>query len=189
MRIEYKIALSQSWSLVYLSDRDVPKRNFAQWESTVKRLCKQRCSPVFLFSAIPGEEITFDYQLDCLDNTEKKPCYCGAANCSGFIGGKAKKLKAVPKADKKKKRKTPKIRCVLQVADLVTAFFESALAVSAICLLLIHFLWDAVWVKIRKANLEIAITYVIAHIRSLHWCACTARKACFNRKNHCNLQG
>eukprot|EP00041_Stephanoeca_diplocostata_P025656 m.677061 g.677061 ORF g.677061 m.677061 type:complete len:188 (+) comp22793_c0_seq9:123-686(+) len=70
---------------------------------------------------IPCEEITFDYQLDCLDNTEKKPCYCGAANCSGFIGGKAKKIKAARKDDKKKKRKTPKISKTQQLRELADA--------------------------------------------------------------------
>ena len=32
-----------------------------------------------------GEELTFDYQLDCLGN-ERLACKCGAANCSGYIG-------------------------------------------------------------------------------------------------------
>eukprot|EP00039_Didymoeca_costata_P001017 m.48850 g.48850 ORF g.48850 m.48850 type:complete len:1232 (-) comp10589_c0_seq1:188-3883(-) len=60
-----------------------------------------------------GEEITFDYQLDCLDNKkEKKVCYCGAGNCSGFIGVKPKENKESGKAKKvpKKKKKISKAK-------------------------------------------------------------------------------
>jgi hypothetical protein len=41
---------------------------------------------IFATKDIPaGEEITFDYQLDTLGNADKKPCHCGAQNCSGFV--------------------------------------------------------------------------------------------------------
>ncbi|XP_014675574.1 PREDICTED: LOW QUALITY PROTEIN: histone-lysine N-methyltransferase NSD2-like [Priapulus caudatus] len=36
-----------------------------------------------------GEELTFNYNLDCLGN-EKRPCLCGAPRCSGFIGVRPK---------------------------------------------------------------------------------------------------
>ena len=40
---------------------------------------------IFATKDIPaGEEITFDYQLDTLGNADKKPCHCGAKNCSGY---------------------------------------------------------------------------------------------------------
>lgn len=35
----------------------------------------------------PGEEITFDYNVDRY-GSEAQPCYCGEANCIGFLGGK-----------------------------------------------------------------------------------------------------
>lgn len=42
---------------------------------------------IFAKEHIPaGTELTFDYQLDCLGNSDRKPCTCGASNCSGFIG-------------------------------------------------------------------------------------------------------
>lgn len=34
-----------------------------------------------------GEEITFDYNVDRY-GSEAQPCYCGEANCIGFLGGK-----------------------------------------------------------------------------------------------------
>lgn len=36
-------------------------------------------------------ELTFNYNLECT-GTEKKVCKCGAPNCSGFIGVKAKQV-------------------------------------------------------------------------------------------------
>nr|XP_018670067.1 histone-lysine N-methyltransferase NSD2 isoform X4 [Ciona intestinalis]XP_026692898.1 histone-lysine N-methyltransferase NSD2 isoform X4 [Ciona intestinalis] len=36
-----------------------------------------------------GEELMFNYNLDCLGN-DKTPCMCGSANCSGFIGVRPK---------------------------------------------------------------------------------------------------
>ena len=38
---------------------------------------------------LTGTELTFNYNLDCLGN-EKKACYCGAQNCSGFLGARPK---------------------------------------------------------------------------------------------------
>ncbi|XP_043589908.1 histone-lysine N-methyltransferase NSD2 isoform X4 [Bombus pyrosoma] len=37
-----------------------------------------------------GEELTFNYNLAC-DGETRKPCLCGAPNCSGFIGLKVQK--------------------------------------------------------------------------------------------------
>ena len=34
-----------------------------------------------------GEELTFDYNVDRY-GAQAQPCYCGEANCIGFIGGK-----------------------------------------------------------------------------------------------------
>ena len=62
---------------------------------------------IFARKHIPaGEELTFNYQLDCLDNKKKK-CYCGAAICSGFIGSKPKEEVAAPKKGRGKKKKGP----------------------------------------------------------------------------------
>lgn len=36
---------------------------------------------------VPGEEITFDYNVDRY-GAQQQPCYCGLANCLGWIGGK-----------------------------------------------------------------------------------------------------
>ncbi|XP_014223771.1 histone-lysine N-methyltransferase NSD2-like isoform X1 [Trichogramma pretiosum] len=62
----------------------------------------------------PGEELTFNYNLAC-DGETKKPCLCGAPNCSGFIGLKAKQQstnvaqeKKIEKTEKIKKRKNKK---------------------------------------------------------------------------------
>ncbi|XP_076282492.1 nuclear receptor binding SET domain protein isoform X2 [Lasioglossum baleicum] len=41
----------------------------------------------------PGEELTFNYNLAC-DGETRKPCLCGAPNCSGFIGLKVQKSQA-----------------------------------------------------------------------------------------------
>lgn len=48
-----------------------------------------------------GTELTFDYHLDSLGN-EKKQCFCGSKNCSGFMGLKSVKVIA-PVSDKPKK--------------------------------------------------------------------------------------
>lgn len=39
---------------------------------------------------IAGNELTFNYMLEC-SGVHKKPCMCGAYNCSGFIGEKVLK--------------------------------------------------------------------------------------------------
>lgn len=57
-----------------------------------------------------GTELTFDYHLDSLGN-EKKRCFCGSKNCSGFLGLRSLKVvseedaKTKPKPKKKKKAK------------------------------------------------------------------------------------
>ncbi len=35
--------------------------------------------------SLAGDELTFNYNLDCLGN-DKKKCQCGAPNCSGYLG-------------------------------------------------------------------------------------------------------
>ena len=45
---------------------------------------------LFALMDIPvGTELTFNYNLECV-GPDKKPCMCGAPNCSGFIGVKVK---------------------------------------------------------------------------------------------------
>lgn len=50
---------------------------------------------------ISGEELTFDYQLDTLGHVKMK-CFCGAPNCSGYLGEKAKSISNTKKTVKKK---------------------------------------------------------------------------------------
>lgn len=52
----------------------------------------------------PGDEMTFNYNLDCLGN-EKTKCMCGSKNCSGFIGVRPKVQSEGIKRDRKKKRR------------------------------------------------------------------------------------
>lgn len=60
---------------------------------------------------LEGEELTFDYQLDCVQTVNgveiKTVCHCGAENCSGEIGVKKKKdnFPKLPKKPKVKKKK------------------------------------------------------------------------------------
>ena len=42
-----------------------------------------------MLTFIPGTELTFNYNLDCLGN-EKTVCRCEAPNCSGFLGVRPK---------------------------------------------------------------------------------------------------
>ncbi|CAJ0951370.1 unnamed protein product [Ranitomeya imitator] len=57
-----------------------------------------------------GEELTFNYNLDCLGN-EKTVCRCGAPNCSGFLGDRPKNSTASSHDEKAKKaKKKPKRR-------------------------------------------------------------------------------
>lgn len=91
-----------------------------------------------------GEELTFNYNL-ASDGETRKPCLCGASNCSGFIGLKAQKQqlptvqsavqiksavqpKKIDKADKTKRPKSYILynlflsRFCLIVYSLLTAF-------------------------------------------------------------------
>lgn len=71
---------------------------------SLARFCNHSCSPnayvdkwvvgdklrmgIFAKSVIKsGEEITFDYNVDRY-GAQQHPCYCGSANCLGWIGGK-----------------------------------------------------------------------------------------------------
>ncbi|CAK9827707.1 Histone-lysine N-methyltransferase NSD2 [Anthophora retusa] len=58
----------------------------------------------------PGEELTFNYNLAC-DGETRKPCLCGAPNCSGFIGLKVQKPQVTtPSVQQKKIEKIDKIK-------------------------------------------------------------------------------
>ncbi|XP_053972341.1 histone-lysine N-methyltransferase NSD2 isoform X2 [Hylaeus anthracinus] len=58
----------------------------------------------------PGEELTFNYNLAC-DGETRKPCLCGAPNCSGFIGLKVQKSQVTaPLIQQKKFEKIDKIK-------------------------------------------------------------------------------
>ncbi|XP_003707627.2 nuclear receptor binding SET domain protein isoform X1 [Megachile rotundata] len=58
----------------------------------------------------PGEELTFNYNLAC-DGETRKPCLCGAPNCSGFIGLKVQKPQATtPSIQQKKLEKFDKMK-------------------------------------------------------------------------------
>uniref|UniRef100_A0A8C6XDC9 Post-SET domain-containing protein n=1 Tax=Naja naja TaxID=35670 RepID=A0A8C6XDC9_NAJNA len=59
--------------------------------------------PLGLFS-VPGTELTFNYNLDCLGN-EKTACKCGAPNCSGFLGDRPKNSSSNASEEKGKKGK------------------------------------------------------------------------------------
>ncbi|KAM8938870.1 histone-lysine N-methyltransferase NSD2 isoform 2-T2 [Pelodytes ibericus] len=60
---------------------------------------------LFAVRDIPaGEELTFNYNLDCLGN-EKTICRCGAPNCSGFLGDRPKNSSAASHEEKTKKPK------------------------------------------------------------------------------------
>ena len=50
----------------------------------------RKTSPPAVFCiCVPGIELTFNYNLECLGNG-KTVCKCGAANCSGFLGVRPK---------------------------------------------------------------------------------------------------
>ena len=60
---------------------------------------------LFAVCDIPtGVELTFDYQLDTLGHVKMK-CHCGAPNCSGFLGEKAKTTTSTKANGKKKHSK------------------------------------------------------------------------------------
>lgn len=50
-----------------------------------------------------GDELCFNYNLDCLGN-EKKECKCGSANCSGYLGVQPKTQHAMSVAEKAKNK-------------------------------------------------------------------------------------
>ena len=63
----------------------------------------------------PGDELTFNYQFETVGDVQKK-CLCGAASCTGNLGGKQKKEEktslAGQKVSKKKKKLKKKKRVV-----------------------------------------------------------------------------
>ncbi|XP_060585586.1 histone-lysine N-methyltransferase NSD2-like isoform X2 [Ruditapes philippinarum] len=65
-----------------------------------------------------GDELTFNYNFDCLGNEQTK-CGCGSENCSGYLGVRPKsqhaamaelKRKETKKGDKQKKKKKPVVK-------------------------------------------------------------------------------
>lgn len=85
------LALACSQSVTYLQVRLV---KHIGWNK-VKPLNQMFQSWMFIscalyyFFCVPGTELTFNYNLDCLGN-EKTICRCGAPNCSGFLGDRPK---------------------------------------------------------------------------------------------------
>ena len=74
------------------------------------RFCNHSCNPnsyvdkwvvgdklrmgIFAFRKVQaGEELTFNYNVDRY-GAEPQPCYCGEANCTGYIGGKTQTERA-----------------------------------------------------------------------------------------------
>ncbi|XP_052226023.1 histone-lysine N-methyltransferase NSD2-like isoform X2 [Dreissena polymorpha] len=56
-----------------------------------------------------GEELTFNYNFDCLGNEQTK-CQCGAENCSGFLGVRPKTQHAAQAEMKKNNAKMTKLK-------------------------------------------------------------------------------
>ncbi|XP_069833394.1 histone-lysine N-methyltransferase NSD2 [Dendropsophus ebraccatus] len=97
-----------------------PKGNYSRF---MNHSCQPNCETqkwtvngdtrvgLFAVRDIPaGEELTFNYNLDCLGN-EKTVCRCGAPNCSGFLGDRPKNSAASSHEEKAKKaKKKPKKR-------------------------------------------------------------------------------
>ncbi|KAM4809652.1 histone-lysine N-methyltransferase NSD2 [Rhinophrynus dorsalis] len=91
-----------------------PKGNYSRF---MNHSCQPNCETqkwtvngdtrvgLFALHDIPaGEELTFNYNLDCLGN-EKTICRCGAPNCSGFLGDRPKNSTAASHEEKAKKPK------------------------------------------------------------------------------------
>ncbi|XP_075427197.1 histone-lysine N-methyltransferase NSD2 isoform X1 [Ascaphus truei] len=97
-----------------------PKGNYSRF---MNHSCQPNCDTqkwtvngdtrvgLFALRDIPtGEELTFNYNLDCLGN-EKTVCRCGASNCSGFLGDRPKNSSATSHEEKvKKPKKKPRRR-------------------------------------------------------------------------------
>lgn len=56
-----------------------------------------------------GTELTFDYQMEFVDN-KKTACFCGASKCSGLIGEKKAPEKKVAAVKSKRKRRKPSVK-------------------------------------------------------------------------------
>ncbi|KAG8453397.1 hypothetical protein GDO86_000139 [Hymenochirus boettgeri] len=91
-----------------------PKGNYSRF---MNHSCQPNCETqkwtvngdtrvgLFAVRDIPaGEELTFNYNLDCLGN-EKTICRCGAPNCSGFLGDRPKNSSTSSQVEKIKKPK------------------------------------------------------------------------------------
>ncbi|KAM4706581.1 histone-lysine N-methyltransferase NSD2 [Discoglossus pictus] len=115
--------ISHFYMLTIDKDRIIdagPKGNYCRF---MNHSCQPNCDTqkwtvngdtrvgLFAVRDIPaGEELTFNYNLDCLGN-EKTVCRCGAPNCSGFLGDRPKSSNGASHEEKSKKpKKKPKRR-------------------------------------------------------------------------------
>lgn len=76
--------VSQKKQMTVAEDAVHPVGCSTQPEATV-----QLCAYNLQSSCVPGTELTFNYNLECLGNG-KTVCKCGAPNCSGFLGVRPK---------------------------------------------------------------------------------------------------
>ena len=60
-------------------------KNVQSSGSMIQTCCKIHSS----HSLISGQELTFNYNFDCLGNEQTK-CQCASENCSGYLGVKPK---------------------------------------------------------------------------------------------------
>jgi hypothetical protein len=124
-----KKAHAQSYNNFYMLTLDAGLVIDAGRKSNYARFINHSCGPncetqkwrvrgeprigIFARVNIPaGTELTFDYQLDSLGN-EKKKCFCGSKNCSGFLGLRSLKMVSEEESKTKlkaKKKKKPKPR-------------------------------------------------------------------------------
>ncbi|XP_073467023.1 histone-lysine N-methyltransferase NSD2 isoform X1 [Aquarana catesbeiana] len=109
--------ISHFYMLTIDKDRIIdagPKGNYSRF---MNHSCQPNCDTqkwtvngdtrvgLFAVRDIPaGEELTFNYNLDCLGN-EKTVCRCGAPNCSGFLGDRPKNSSTSAHEEKAKKPK------------------------------------------------------------------------------------
>lgn len=108
-RIEYKINRKEEQNYYYMA-MDTNRMLDAGPRGNIARFMNHSCDPnaetqkwtvngdtrVGLFALADikgGTELTFNYQFESMGEF-KKMCLCGAKNCSGYIGEKAKSKKA-----------------------------------------------------------------------------------------------
>jgi [histone H3]-lysine36 N-dimethyltransferase NSD2 len=104
----------------------------ARLKASVARFANHSCEPncnvhkwnvnglmkigIFANRAInPGEELTFDYQLDVNGREKMKVCMCGAPSCRGFLGKKKSDIVQIEDPKKKKGKKKKGRRSVAEM--------------------------------------------------------------------------